>query len=73
MLWHAVMFGVEDTPWEGGTFKLTPQFTGGVPEQSADGEVCDEDVPSEHIRGRVDLLGYFAEPVVANLRRCRGC
>ncbi|XP_052725127.1 SNF1-related protein kinase regulatory subunit gamma-1-like isoform X1 [Vigna angularis] len=27
MLWNAVIFGPDDTPWDGGTFKLTLQFT----------------------------------------------
>lgn len=27
MSWQAVIFGPDDTPWEGGTFKLTLQFT----------------------------------------------
>ena len=27
MKWVAVIFGPEDTPWEGGTFRLTLQFT----------------------------------------------
>jgi len=26
LVWHAVIFGPEDTPWEGGTFKLRLQF-----------------------------------------------
>ncbi|XP_062207566.1 ubiquitin-conjugating enzyme E2 2-like [Phragmites australis] len=26
MLWNAVIFGPEETPWDGGTFKLTLQF-----------------------------------------------
>ncbi|KAG2707248.1 hypothetical protein I3760_05G139900 [Carya illinoinensis] len=26
MLWNAVIFGPDDTPWDGGTFKLTLQF-----------------------------------------------
>ena len=44
----------------------------GVSEQSADGEVRDDDVPSEHLRGRVDMFGYFTESVVADIRRRRG-
>ncbi len=27
MLWHAVIFGPDDTPWEGGTFRLKLEFT----------------------------------------------
>lgn len=27
MLWNAVIFGPEDTPWDGGTFKLALQFS----------------------------------------------
>lgn len=27
MRWNAVIFGPEDTPWEGGTFKLVMDFT----------------------------------------------
>ena len=39
MLWHAVMFGPEDTPWEGGTFKLTLQKMF-HPNIYADGSIC---------------------------------
>ena len=28
MTWTAVMFGPEDTPWEGGTFQLEVKFSG---------------------------------------------
>ncbi|XP_028096503.1 ubiquitin-conjugating enzyme E2 2-like isoform X5 [Camellia sinensis] len=31
MLWHGVIFGPDDTPWDGGTFKLTLQFTEDYP------------------------------------------
>lgn len=34
MFWHAVIFGPEDTPWEGGTFKLTLQFTEDYPNKA---------------------------------------
>jgi len=34
MLWHAVIFGPEDTPWEGGTFKLQLQFTEEYPNKA---------------------------------------
>ncbi len=27
MVWQAVIFGPDDTPWEGGTFKLLLEFT----------------------------------------------
>ena len=27
MLWNAIIFGPVNTPWEGGTFKLTLQFS----------------------------------------------
>ena len=27
MQWHAVIFGPDDTPWEGGTFKLSMEFS----------------------------------------------
>jgi len=30
-LWNAVIFGPDDTPWDGGTFKLTMQFTEDYP------------------------------------------
>ena len=30
-LWKAVIFGPEDTPWEGGTFRLTLEFTNEYP------------------------------------------
>ncbi|KAL8147457.1 hypothetical protein AgCh_004966 [Apium graveolens] len=31
LLWNAVIFGPDDTPWDGGTFKLTLQFTEDYP------------------------------------------
>ncbi|KAK7317238.1 hypothetical protein RJT34_01296 [Clitoria ternatea] len=31
MLWNAVIFGPDDTPWDGGTFKLTLQFAEDYP------------------------------------------
>ncbi|CDJ34829.1 LOW QUALITY PROTEIN: Ubiquitin-conjugating enzyme, related [Eimeria mitis] len=31
MRWHAVIFGPEDTPWEGGTFQLELKFTNDYP------------------------------------------
>lgn len=31
MKWNAVIFGPDDTPWEGGTFKLTMEFTEDYP------------------------------------------
>lgn len=34
MLWHAVIFGPEDTPWEGGTFKLTIEFSEEFPNKA---------------------------------------
>ncbi|THU45453.1 hypothetical protein C4D60_Mb02t18090 [Musa balbisiana] len=49
MLWNAVIFGPDDTPWDGGTFKLTLQFTEDYPNKPptvrfvslyADGSIC---------------------------------
>mmetsp|Transcript_28602 Transcript_28602/g.93443 ORF Transcript_28602/g.93443 Transcript_28602/m.93443 type:complete len:153 (+) Transcript_28602:82-540(+) len=34
MSWKAVIFGPEDTPWEGGTFKLTMTFTEEYPNKA---------------------------------------
>mmetsp|Transcript_16962 Transcript_16962/g.32819 ORF Transcript_16962/g.32819 Transcript_16962/m.32819 type:complete len:156 (-) Transcript_16962:248-715(-) len=34
MLWNAVIFGPEDTAWEGGTFKLTITFTEDYPNKA---------------------------------------
>jgi ubiquitin-conjugating enzyme E2 A len=31
MMWQAVIFGPDDTPWEGGTFKLVLEFTEDYP------------------------------------------
>eukprot|EP01103_Thecamoeba_quadrilineata_P013877 TRINITY_DN3984_c0_g1_i3.p1 TRINITY_DN3984_c0_g1~~TRINITY_DN3984_c0_g1_i3.p1 ORF type:complete len:151 (-),score=26.93 TRINITY_DN3984_c0_g1_i3:26-478(-) len=31
LVWQAVIFGPEDTPWEGGTFKLSLEFTEDYP------------------------------------------
>ncbi|XP_044500026.1 ubiquitin-conjugating enzyme E2 2-like [Mangifera indica] len=33
MLWNAVILGPHDTPWNGGTFKLTLQFTEDYPHE----------------------------------------
>ncbi|GIL81781.1 hypothetical protein Vretimale_1384 [Volvox reticuliferus] len=55
MLWNCVIFGPEDTPWDGGTFKLTMEFTEEYPNKAptvkfksklfhpnvyADGSIC---------------------------------
>ncbi|CEM11636.1 unnamed protein product [Vitrella brassicaformis CCMP3155] len=55
MHWHAVIFGPEDTPWEGGTFQLDFKFTEDYPNKPptvmfstkmfhpnvyADGQIC---------------------------------
>ena len=55
MVWQAVIFGPEDTPWEGGTFKLILEFTEDYPNKApqvrfltkmfhpniyADGQIC---------------------------------
>ena len=34
-------------------------------------QVCEQDVPPQRVRGRRDLSGHPAEPVVAHLRRVR--
>jgi len=34
MFWHAVIFGPEDTPWEGGTFKLSLTFSEDYPNKA---------------------------------------
>lgn len=34
MLWQAVIFGPDDTPWEGGTFKLVLEFTEDYPNKA---------------------------------------
>jgi len=34
MLWNAVIFGPEDSPWEGGTFKLSLTFTEDYPNKA---------------------------------------
>lgn len=34
MLWNAVIFGPEDTPWEGGTFKLLLEFSEEFPNKA---------------------------------------
>ncbi|KAF5831909.1 histone ubiquitination protein [Dunaliella salina] len=34
MLWNAVIFGPEDTPWDGGTFRLTLEFSEDYPNKA---------------------------------------
>ena len=34
MIWQAVIFGPDDTPWEGGTFKLVLEFTEDYPNKA---------------------------------------
>eukprot|EP01091_Cochliopodium_minus_P018511 TRINITY_DN7532_c0_g1_i1.p1 TRINITY_DN7532_c0_g1~~TRINITY_DN7532_c0_g1_i1.p1 ORF type:complete len:169 (+),score=42.78 TRINITY_DN7532_c0_g1_i1:25-531(+) len=34
MMWHAVIFGPEETTWEGGTFKLSMEFTEEYPNKA---------------------------------------
>uniref|UniRef100_A0A7R9Z6K5 UBC core domain-containing protein n=1 Tax=Chlamydomonas euryale TaxID=1486919 RepID=A0A7R9Z6K5_9CHLO len=34
MLWNAVIFGPEDTPWDGGTFRLTLEFSEEYPNKA---------------------------------------
>jgi ubiquitin-conjugating enzyme E2 A len=34
MFWQAVIFGPDDTPWEGGTFKLVLEFTEDYPNKA---------------------------------------
>ena len=34
MMWNAVIFGPEDTPWDGGTFKLTLEFSEEYPSKA---------------------------------------
>mmetsp|Transcript_16786 Transcript_16786/g.63877 ORF Transcript_16786/g.63877 Transcript_16786/m.63877 type:complete len:125 (-) Transcript_16786:922-1296(-) len=34
LLWQALIFGPEETPWEGGTFKLSMEFTEEYPNKA---------------------------------------
>ena len=34
LVWQAVIFGPDDTPWEGGTFKLLLEFTEDYPNKA---------------------------------------
>ena len=34
MMWQAIIFGPDDTPWEGGTFKLVLEFTEDYPNKA---------------------------------------
>ncbi|CAN6902222.1 unnamed protein product [Brassica oleracea] len=36
MLWNAVIFGPDDSPWDGGTFKLSLQFSEEYPNKPTD-------------------------------------
>ena len=47
MVWQAVIFGPDDTPWEGGTFKLLLEFT--------------EDYPNKVRRQSVEWVVWWGE------------
>eukprot|EP00727_Mastigamoeba_balamuthi_P006570 m51a1_g2533 putative ubiquitin-conjugating enzyme e2 2-like (156) ;mRNA; f:248777-249966 len=66
LAWHCVIFGPDDTPWEGGTFKLMMQFSEEYPNKApqvkfvskifhpnvyADGSIC------------LDILGNQWSPI----------
>ena len=66
MAWQAVIFGPDDTPWEGGTFQLVMEFTEDYPNKPpivkfvtkmfhpniyADGKIC------------LDILGNQWSPI----------
>ncbi|KAI5434424.1 hypothetical protein KIW84_021313 [Lathyrus oleraceus] len=49
MLWNAVIFGPDDILWDGGTFKLTLQFTEDYPNKPPTVALCFSDVSSKHL------------------------
>ncbi|KAL0657823.1 hypothetical protein Bca4012_078408 [Brassica carinata] len=61
MLWNAVIFGPDDTPWDGGTFKLSLQFSEDYPNKTTYSSVCFSDVPSKHIC--LDILQNQWSPI----------
>ncbi|WZZ80302.1 hypothetical protein YC2023_100874 [Brassica napus] len=60
MLWNAVIFGPDDSPWDGGTFKLSLQFSEEYPNKPTD-------VPSKYLCRWEGLLGHPAKPVDPSL------
>ena len=52
MAWHAVIFGPEGTPWEGGTFKLTIAFSEEYPNKHTVAVVRPESEFPGEFRGR---------------------
>ncbi|KAG6487228.1 hypothetical protein ZIOFF_055813 [Zingiber officinale] len=58
MLWNAVIFGPDDTPWDGGTFKLTLQFTEDYPNKPPTSLLCD---PNPNSPANSEAARMFSE------------
>ncbi|KAF1781056.1 Ubiquitin-conjugating enzyme/RWD-like [Phytophthora cactorum] len=74
MLWQAVIFGPDDTPWEGGTFNLTLEFSEDYPNKAPTVKFITKmfhpNIYAALLQStrRPDLPGHSAEPMVADLR-----
>jgi hypothetical protein len=66
MLWQAVMFGPDDTPWEGGTFNLLMEFGEDYPNKPPKVRfACNIFHPNVYGDGQIclDILGSNWSPI----------
>ncbi|KAG6423955.1 hypothetical protein SASPL_114363 [Salvia splendens] len=71
MLWNAVIFGPDDTPWDGGTFKLTLQFSEDYPNKPPTVRFISRMFhPNSLWLGIFALLMYFPSSVYADGSIC---
>ncbi|XP_052725129.1 SNF1-related protein kinase regulatory subunit gamma-1-like isoform X3 [Vigna angularis] len=68
MLWNAVIFGPDDTPWDGGTFKLTLQFTEEYPNKPPVVRFVSQMFhPNSDLCRWKHMFGHFAKSMESNL------
>uniref|UniRef100_A0A804P7C7 UBC core domain-containing protein n=1 Tax=Zea mays TaxID=4577 RepID=A0A804P7C7_MAIZE len=74
MLWNAVIFGPDDTPWDGVYTCRHVQADSAIyrrlPQQTSDCSVCFEDVSPKHLCGWKHLFGHPTKPVESYIRCC---